>query len=187
MLANLRLIDDYDAMSLERGVILEGFMGAGKTEVGQEITHRLNMPVIDTDSLASEIAGYDEPSEIIAAIGIDGFRVVEFIAIKRALSLPGQRVTSLGGGYVDYPHSERLIGRQRRFPVVYLSANFDTLSERARNDTNNIRPLLDDDAKERFLRREPIYRRLADFTVYTIGRSIEQVADEVIEVTDLAA
>ena len=57
-------------------ISLIGFMAAGKTTMGRELSARLGAPLIDTDAYIEEREG-KTISEIFAAEGESGFRRIE--------------------------------------------------------------------------------------------------------------
>ncbi len=57
-------------------IVLIGFMGAGKTTVGQLLADRLGLPFVDTDLVIEQRAGRPI-REIFAADGEPGFRALE--------------------------------------------------------------------------------------------------------------
>ncbi len=67
-----------------RCIALVGFMGCGKTTVGQEVARRLNGDFIDLDSFITENFGRT-PAEIIRADGEPAFRSIETQALEEVL------------------------------------------------------------------------------------------------------
>ena len=65
----------------ERAIVLSGFMGCGKTTVGEILAKQLGLPLIDTDAYIVEQEGRSIP-EIFAQEGEPYFRKVEAQAIR---------------------------------------------------------------------------------------------------------
>ena len=80
-----------------RNVILIGFMGAGKTTVGERYGKKHGLPMVDTDWLIEERAGMTI-SEIFARKGEEEFRKTETAVLQALLSDTQEKVISVGGG-----------------------------------------------------------------------------------------
>ena len=70
-------------------IVLTGFMGTGKTAVGQRVAQRLGRPFADTDALVEVLAG-KAVRRIFADEGEDRFRELEREAVARACALRAQ-------------------------------------------------------------------------------------------------
>ncbi|MGH7856019.1 MAG: shikimate kinase, partial [Candidatus Binatia bacterium] len=120
----------------ERNIVLVGFMGAGKSEVGRLVAKRTGRVFLDTDELACE--GDTTISDIFASEGEAGFRKREREAVARAARERGA-VIATGGGAVLDPRNARTL--QRSGVLIYLKAGAASLERRLR--TTDARPLLD--------------------------------------------
>lgn len=122
-------------------VILVGFMGTGKTTVGERLASRLGVPFLDIDTLIEGAAGRSVP-EIFEAEGEEGFRRWERWAVARVAPLEELVVGTGGGTWVD-PDNRRLLERGAR--VVCLRASPGEIRRRVEEGG---RPLLADDRGE---------------------------------------
>lgn len=161
-------------------IILVGFMGAGKTSVGQLVARALGREFVDTDMLVQRQARMDV-NEIFQREGEDGFRRREVAAIDRALAIPG-RVIAVGGGAVL--SAENRTALKQAGLLVYLRATPETLAARLVGATD--RPLLDvadrvGRIRDLLVARGPIYETAGDLVVDTDRRNPEQSASEVLE------
>jgi len=162
-------------------IVLIGFMGSGKTVVGQEIARRLGWPFVDTDAMVEAAAGM-RVAEIFARFGEPRFRALERDAIV-SVSTSGtaeDAVVATGGGAMLDPENRRR--RKEIGPIVWLDADVESIMARVGSDTT--RPLLrgaDVGARVRalLLERESAYAT-ADHRVDTSGRSVAAVADAVL-------
>lgn len=118
-------------------IALVGFMGTGKTTVGQALAERLGMTFVDTDEVISQRAGMTV-TEMFALLGQPAFRKVEAKAVDEASAGEGV-VLAVGGGAVEGSRVRALL-KERCF-VVLLTADVETLVERTGGETG--RPLLD--------------------------------------------
>ena len=90
----------------QSNIVLIGFMGSGKSEVGRLLAERLGRQLLDTDELI-ERDGATIP-EIFAAEGEKGFRRHERSAIERAARTKGAVIATGGGAVLDPANVESL-------------------------------------------------------------------------------
>lgn len=160
-----------------RNVALIGFMGCGKTTVGQALARRLGFEFVDTDRLIEQQVGRSIP-EIFAREGEAAFRARERELVASLATRTGL-VIATGGGMGAQP--DLLESLKRHALVVWLWASPETLWERCRQHTH--RPLLqvpDPQARIRELlaAREPVYRR-ADLLLNVEGRAQWQLVGQI--------
>ncbi|MCD6169250.1 MAG: 3-dehydroquinate synthase [Candidatus Latescibacteria bacterium] len=167
---------------MEKNIFLLGFMGSGKTRVGQSLARKLSRDFIDTDQLVEQKAG-KTISQIFAQQGEEEFRRLEQLCIREA-SERKSAVISLGGGAPCYAENRKIV---QHGISVYISASPEVILHRVRR--NNRRPLLaglsDTEKLEKIkallARREKFYQQ-ADIVVQTETEgSPEEVADKIIE------
>lgn len=119
-------------------MILTGFMGSGKTTVGERLAHSTGKKFIDLDHYIVEQAGKPIP-EIFESDGESGFREIERESLKKVIESTDV-VISTGGGIITYEESRNLLKENNNHNVYFLSAPFDLLYERVKNDEG--RPML---------------------------------------------
>lgn len=161
-------------------IVLIGFMGAGKTAVGQKVAEELGYKFVDTDELIEKTAGISI-SEIFAAKGEDYFRDLETKTLKN-LSGSKDLVLATGGGMVLRSENVKIL--KQLGPVVLLWADPEVIFERIKNETH--RPLLKvADPKAEITNilkfRQPIYKKAADFVVATDRLSVAEVTEKVVD------
>jgi shikimate kinase len=164
----------------ERHLVLVGLMGAGKTTVGVRCAELLGRPFLDTDELVVATAGIPF-DDIWAAEGEQGFRARERVAVADAAASPTPLVISCGGGTVLDADNRRAL--RERGVVVLLTASSAALAARLAHD--NSRPLLIGDDKTATLERlsalrQPAYEAAAHIDIDTEGRSVDEVAADVV-------
>ena len=166
-------------------IILIGFRCTGKTTVGRELARRLDRPFIDADTYLQEREG-KTIAEVFADGGETLFRQLEREVIAE-LSERDDLVLAAGGGAVlDEENVERLRASGQ---MVRLTASLETILSRLSADerTRSERPRLTSEQDmrgevERLLDcREPFYERAADLTIDTEGKTVHEVADEVVD------
>jgi len=165
---------------MKTNIALIGFMGTGKTVVGQVLAKKLDRQFIELDSLIEQRAGKSIP-EIFQKDGEIAFREFE-IKATREVSKGRDSVIACGGGIVlNKINIDRLSESSR---IVYLTASPITILKRTSTDKNE-RPLLNvPDAalriKELLKFRQPFYERAADITINTSKLDVESVAEKII-------
>ena len=164
-----------------QNMILIGFMGAGKTSVGEELAGRFGKTLIDTDRMIEERAGMSI-SDIFAVQGEEAFRRLETEVLEQLISEASGEMISVGGGLPLREENRKLL--KKLGTVIYLRVRPETVLARLKGDTT--RPLLQgDDVEEKvnslLSKRGPIYEMAADRIISVDGRSVEQIADAIIE------
>jgi shikimate kinase len=172
-------------MDTRRNIVLVGFMGTGKTCVGNALAERLGLSFIDMDDVIVEREGRPI-TDIFATDGETYFRSVER-TVARDLSAQSGHVIATGGGIVLNPANIRDF--ERTGLVVCLQATPDAILERVRHDTS--RPLLHGGEKlQKILSiletRKPLYDAIAH-QVETSTLNIGQVVDRIAELYNQAA
>jgi shikimate kinase len=167
-------------MSLPFNIFLVGPMGAGKSTIGKRLAQLLNTDFADSDREIESHTGANIPL-IFELEGEAGFRQRESDILDK-LTAQHHLVLATGGGSVLLPQNQKML--QQRGKVVYLYTTVKQQLQRTRRDQN--RPLLQTDNPEEklqqlFAERDPIYRKLADITIDTDGRSIHSVSHEIIK------
>lgn len=164
-----------------RNTILIGFMGAGKTSVGNRLSGLCGKPLIDTDQMIEERAGMSI-SRLFETSGEAAFRQLETQVLEELLDQAEGEVISVGGG-LPLREENRILLRKLGH-VVYLQVQPETVLERLRGDTT--RPLLQGDGMEEKVKnllayRGPIYHNAAHAVVAVDGKSIDRIAEEIKE------
>jgi shikimate kinase len=161
-----------------KNLVLIGFMGTGKTEVGRLLAESLNRRLIDTDQVIVEREG-QSVKDIFASSGETYFRQKEQELIQE-LSVRKGLVIATGGGIVLNTENVNLL-RESGY-VVWLDADGDTLADRLSGDTE--RPLLAGgaDLAALYREREALYREAAHVRVDTTEKAPLVVVSEIIRV-----
>jgi shikimate kinase len=160
-------------------VFLVGFMGAGKTCVGQALGRQLGWQFEDLDDRI-QAREAQTIAQIFRSAGEAAFRIAEHEAIRELLSGLGTspRVVALGGGAFAQPENAALL-EAAGFPIVFLDAPVEELWRRCQQQAVE-RPLRRDEPqfRELYAARRPHYLR-AGLRVETSGKPIETIAAEV--------
>ena len=159
-----------------RVIYLLGFMGSGKSTVGQLLAKALGWPFIDLDTVIEAGQGLSI-REIFDNSGEPFFRQVERAALSEAVKAE-PAVIALGGGTFAQPPNVELI-RDAGGATVWLDCPPQILRTRCQGIAN--RPLFRDEQSFTQLLndREPFYR-LADFRVSTEERRPDEVVEQIL-------
>lgn len=142
-------------------IYVVGFMGAGKTTVGRELSVRVDVPFFDLDELIESAEGASV-KDIFARQGEPYFRKRERDILRSTRHLE-RGVIATGGGTFTFDDNIQLI--QSEGLSVYLSAPYSLLRARC-GDKLTERPLFRDDAAAHELYANRIrYYRMADMTI----------------------
>jgi shikimate kinase len=159
---------------------LTGFMGSGKTTVGQELARTLGCAFFDLDQEIERRKG-QSVAQIFAESGEAGFRNAEREALAAALtSIPDVCVLATGGGAFPQPEIAALL-RSHDATIIFLDAPAEELHRRCVDSLDaGIRPLLKDlsSFKKLYAERLTAYRQ-AHWQVETSGRTVAEIAAEI--------
>ena len=166
---------------MAKNIVLIGFMGVGKGSVAREIVRQSGIVAVDTDDLIESMENR-KIKKIFEEEGEPYFRERERRVAKWLHKNVDNTLVSTGGGFYKVKNLHK-IGT-----VVLLHADFDTIHRRIVEHPNaerklKKRPLFQDVAKARALydEREPQYMEVADVVIDVSGKSVEKVAEEIIE------
>ncbi|MCR5155780.1 MAG: shikimate dehydrogenase [Butyrivibrio sp.] len=175
----------YRSLILEvtgaRNIILEGFMGSGKTTVSQLLSQKLDLDLMDTDEAIETTEGRSI-SSIFEEDGEEAFRKMETELVETIVRDHWRdMVISLGGGLPLREENRSLLKEAGK--VIYLKASPETVYERVKGDTT--RPLLQCDdplskIKELQAARSDLYDAAADMVIDTDGKSPEEITEEIL-------
>jgi shikimate kinase/3-dehydroquinate synthase len=166
-------------------VALAGFMGSGKSAVGEAVAARLGWRFVDLDAEVVKVAG-TVISDIFAAQGEEAFRAKECDVLASVLRGAGHDeglVLSLGGGTLESPAARELLAG--RGGLVFLDADLDVAWARSQGTG---RPLAQDLGTFAGLydRRRATYEGAADWVVPVGGRSVDELTGDIADLVEAA-
>ncbi len=157
-------------------MILIGLRAAGKTTLGRELAHGLQVEFQDLDDLALDQSGAGSVEEVFAQAGEPSWRHAE----RRAFALwqaSASGVLACGGGAPCVPEI-RISMQNSRACVVYLHAGVDALvARRERQDRD--RPALfgagglREEVARAYAERHSVFSDLADHIVEVGGQEAQ--------------
>jgi shikimate kinase len=161
-------------------VVLIGYRGTGKSTVGKIVAARLGRELLSADAEVAKSAGQTIP-QIVEQHGWEYFRDLE-TKICQDLAGKDGLVIDTGGGVILRPQNVEVLKRTGR--LFWLTASVETIAKRIGSDVQ--RPSLTgtksfvDEIQDVLRERLPKYQAAADHVIETEGKSVTQVADEVL-------
>jgi shikimate kinase/3-dehydroquinate synthase len=164
-------------------VVITGFMGTGKTIVGQEVARRLGRPFVDMDVEIEKRAGKPVP-RIFAEDGEAAFRQME-AALCEELSAQEGLVIATGGGALVSPANRAVT--MKGGTVVCLTCAADEILRRVGGNPD--RPLLDvadprAEVKRLLAARREAYQAIP-WQVDTTDLLVEEAAARIVALADV--
>jgi len=169
-----------------RKIALIGFMGSGKSRIGQVLASRLAVPFLDTDE---EIERDSARSirEIFESEGEAAFRKLEEVMLSDLGRRDGDFVLSCGGGIVMSPANRKLLASA--YSTVWIDVPLAELLRRLAGETGH-RPLLNSDdyarkAEELLRLRRPLYEEASRFVYrWKENESTSDSAGAILKILD---
>lgn len=136
-------------------IYLVGFMGCGKTRIGDLLADRLRRGFHDLDAAVQGKAG-KTVRDVFEEDGEEAFRDLEHQCLAATAAWPGL-VVATGGGLMAFERNRRLLDDLGT--SVWLDVPFDVIVARMSEHGRRQRPLFDDEAEARRLyeKRRPTY------------------------------
>lgn len=155
-------------------IFLCGFMGCGKSTIGQILSKKLGCGFCDTDELIVKNQGMTI-TEIFSQKGEPYFRQVEAETVK---SLCGKStVVACGGGAMQNTDTAETV-RKNGGTIIFLNVPFDICYNRIKNDSN--RPIVMNNTKEQleeiYNNRHDIYMKNSTIMIEAVGSPVEIVS-----------
>jgi shikimate kinase len=164
-------------------LVLVGPPGSGKSTVGARVAELLGLTFHDFDDDLQSEHGV-EAGELVVQLGREGFQQAERVLLEKVLP-ERTGVFALGGGTPTAPGVPELL---EPYPVVFLDVELDHLLRREGllplhpwllpNPRAHLRQLLE--------QRRPVYTAVADATVPTSGRPVEDIVADVLAALKLS-
>lgn len=157
-------------------IALCGFMGAGKTSVGRELSKITGRKFVDTDELVEEEQG-KPVSSIFAEKGEDYFRDLEYETCVKTAQMKNA-VISTGGGAVTFERNVKALKKGAK--IVFIDTPFEVICNRVGDAST--RPMFKnrENAQKLFNERREKYLSAADFVVNG-NQSVRKIAFEIAE------
>ena len=165
---------------MKDNIVMIGFMGCGKTTVGEQLADVLEYQFLDTD-LYIEEKEQRSISRIFEEKGESYFRDLETKSLEELVEQTTHTIISSGGGLPLQEKNAKLL-KKLGF-VVYLRVKKETVLKRLEGDTT--RPLLacDNPAQkvEKLLNfRDPVYEAGAHLVIDVDDKIVSEIVEEIV-------
>lgn len=162
-----------------KNIVLCGFMGSGKSTIGNLLSRKMGMAFIDLDTYIEKKEN-KSVSQIFADSGEEYFRQLERDAVKE-LAYKKSIILATGGGTLTFQQNVDIL-KNADNKIILLDLPVEVVAKRLKGDTK--RPLLNRPDKEKVMRelyekRLPLYRSAADIVVNAANAPM-QVCMEII-------
>ena len=166
-------------------IILLGYMGSGKSTVGNALAKALGYTFLDLDDVIEKVEG-KSIAEIFSSHDELYFRALERKCLEDTMAQSLPIVLSLGGGTPCFYNTMDYLLAFKQSSSFYLKASFDTLSNRLFKEKEH-RPLIAhlnhiEEAKEfigKHLFERSLFYQKALHQILTDGKSVDQIILEI--------
>jgi shikimate kinase len=164
-------------MSFPENLVLIGMFGSGKSTIGRLLAQKLRYHFVDVDRLIE--AKYKKPLN----------KVLGSLSLKRFMKMEDETIQALhywhcviapGGSAVYYPQAMKHL--KTLGPRIHLNLTLDDL--RGFVPDFSTRGVVSRGAvtlPQLYRERSPLYRKYADFTIQTHGKSNDAIAREILK------
>ena len=123
-------------------IVLCGYMGSGKSQVGRLLASKLGLVFFDLDDQIEKIQ-QNSVKKIFLEKGEIFFRKKENEVLKELLDAPESFILSLGGGTPCYADNLEILKNNKEVRLIYLKVELNELTKRLLNEKEK-RPLISD-------------------------------------------
>ncbi len=166
-------------LKMPKNIVLMGYRGTGKTFTAGYLAKKLGRKIVSTDREIEKKVG--KIRDFIEENNWDKFRQVESEVIR---SIKGNNlVIDSGGGFIEREGNIKKL--KENGIIIWLKASPQQIRKRIGSDDN--RPSLTgkksfaDEIEEILKKRNPIYKKAADYEVDTDKKTISQIGEEILE------
>lgn len=160
-----------------KNIVLIGMPSSGKSTVGVILAKTLGMGFLDTDLTIQQREG-----ELLQTL-IDNHGMKRFLEMEEEAILsvhPENTVIATGGSAVFGDKAMEYL--QSVGTVVYLELDFAELERRLHNiKTRGIAAEKGESLLDIYNKRIPIYKKWAQITVNSVGKTVEETVADIIE------
>lgn len=161
-------------------IVLIGFMGAGKTTVGELLSRKMNIPFIDLDKAIVELEHLSIPA-IFEKFGEAYFRKLEHDVLKTYINK--NIIIATGGGIIENPNNIEILKQNNL--NIWVDANIDTVYNRIVGDNNrpNAQNKSFEEIKKLYNSRISRYNEIAYIKVYNehdVTLSVQEIHNQIM-------
>jgi len=164
-------------MESNNHIFLIGFMGVGKSTLGEKLALELKREFIDLDHLI-EMNEKQKIRDIFEIHGESYFRELEKTYL---MELVGNKIIATGGGILHFQETSEWL--KENGTIIYLKAPFQELYSRILNDKT--RPIAINNSKAQleslYNDRDERYQSITDLQVSVSQCTVEQSVEKIIK------
>lgn len=165
---------------MKNNFVLIGFMGCGKSTIGNCLANKLKLSFIDTDKYIQN-AQNKTINQIFDTLGEPYFRNLEKDLCTDIANYKNY-VISTGGGIVI--NQDNVKNLKKNGLIIYLNASLHTIYKYLANDTT--RPLLKNSSllsiKSLLDERQIIYVKSSDIIINVDNKQVDEIVKNIIEI-----
>lgn len=166
-------------------IVLLGYMGCGKSTIGQQLADNMGCSFLDLDDFI-EAHQKLSISELFKIKGEVQFRAIERRAVETVCRSHDNLVLALGGGTPCYSNTMTFLVEHPNVQTVYLKSSIQTLYNRLVNEKSK-RPLIEHISDEKLtefiakhvFERSKFYNQ-AQLVVLSDNNSVKAIATEIL-------
>ncbi|HEX3095526.1 MAG TPA: shikimate kinase [Patescibacteria group bacterium] len=165
-------------MTKQNKITIIGMPWAGKTTTAKALAEKLDYEFIDLDQEVEKEEGMNL-IEIMNTKGADYFRQKGFEYLQKFT--PEDRVIISPAGSVIY--NERSMNWLKgNSLVIFLDTPFEVIEARSKTEPKAVANLKERGLQGIWDERIPIYEKNSDLTVETVGKSLDEIVEDIIKV-----
>ncbi len=159
-------------------LVLIGMFGSGKSTIGRILAQKLRYHFVDVDQLIER--RYQKPLQrVLDELGIKDFMKMEDDALQKLRQW--HAVLAPGGSAVYYPKGMAQL--KKLGPRIYLKVSLTTLKKRLPDWSNRgVVCRGGNTLSALYQERTPLFKKYADHTINTRGKSAEKIAQEILDI-----
>lgn len=159
---------------------LIGMMGSGKSAVSKELNKITNIKLYEADDIF-EFENNIKIKDFFKTQGEEKFRQIETEILKKIL-LNEEFIISTGGGVILSPENRKLLFNND-IKTIYLKTSPETIYQRIKNDKKRPLLMVENPKKEieTILNTREQFYLMADKTIETDNKTIEEITEEIIK------
>lgn len=159
---------------------LIGMMGSGKSAVSKELNKITNIKLYEADDIF-EFENNIKIKDFFKTQGEEKFRQIETEILKKIL-LNEEFIISTGGGVILSPENRKLLF-YNDIKTIYLKTSPERIYQRIKNDKKRPLLMVENPKKEieTILNTREQFYLMADKTIETDNKTIEEITEEIIK------
>ncbi|MGL4363230.1 MAG: shikimate kinase [Cellulosilyticaceae bacterium] len=151
---------------MKNNIYLIGFMGCGKTTIGQQIAIQQGKKFYDLDRQVVKSEG-KSIKYLFETYGETYFRKVETNILLETKHYK-QVIIATGGGVVECEENREFLKNQF---VIYLDLPFELVYQRVKNDDSRPLAISKDKLYERYVKRQNLYEEVSAYKILCEGHT----------------